>query len=122
MGWPWSKKEAALEPGKSAPSANPERYAGKPMLRLLELYVLWSLDHLSDDEASRLQAMAPKLTGTFGGDGTWQDAITTTMELPENMPELIREMWAKNQQIAVTNGVELSPQQFAEMFVDSNLV
>lgn len=121
MGWPWSKKEAAPEPGKSAPSTNPERYAGKPMLRLLELYVLWSLDHLSDDEASRLQAMAPKLTGTFGGDGTWQDAITTTMELPENMPELIREMWAKNQQIAVTNGVELSAQQFAEMFVDSNL-
>jgi hypothetical protein len=122
MGWPWSKKEAAPEPGASVPSASPERYVGKPILRLLELYVLWSIDRLSDDEATRLLAMAPKLTDTFGGDGTWQDAIATTMELPANMPELIRELWANNQQIAVANGVELPAQQFAEMFVDSNLV
>lgn len=122
MGWPWSKKEAGPEFPKPVASADPERYAGKPMLRLLELYVLWFLDHLSEDDASRLQAMAPKLTSTFGGDGTWQNAIATTMELPEKMPELIREMWTKNQQIAAENGVELPAQQFAEMFVDSNLV
>jgi len=122
MDWPWLKKEAAAEPPKADPITYPERYAGKPLLRLLELYVLWSLDHLSEEDSSRLNAMAPKLTGTFGGDGTWQDAIATTLELPENMPELIREMWTKNQQIATTNGVELPAQQFAEMFVDSNLV
>lgn len=119
MGWPWSKKEAAPE---TVTSTDPERYVGKPMLRLLELYVLWSVDHLAEDEASRLQAMAPKLAGTFGGDGTWQNAIATTMELPEKMPELIREMWTKNQRIAAVNGVELPAQQFAEMFVDTNLV
>ena len=122
MGWPWSKKEATTPPPETAASIDPERYVGKPMIRLLELYVLWSLDHLSEDDALRLQDMAPKLTGTFGGDGRWQSAIATTMELPENMPELIRGMWTKNQQIAVANGVELSAQRFAEMFVDSNLV
>lgn len=120
MGWPWSKKEAA--PPETVASTDPERYVGKPMLRLLELYVLWSLDELSEDDASRLHSMASKLTGTFGGDGTWQNAIATTMELPEKMPELIREMWTNNQQIAAANGVELHAQQFAEMFVDSNLV
>lgn len=92
------------------------------MLRLLELYVLWSLDELSEDDVSRLQAMAPKLTSTFGGDGTWHSAIATTMELPEKMPELIREMWANNQQIADENNVELPAQQFAEMFVDNNFI
>lgn len=122
MGWPWSEKEAAPAPPENVGSTDPERYVSKPMLRLLELYVLWSLDHLSEDDASRLQAMAPKLTGTFGGDGTWQNAIATTMELPEKMPGLIHEMWTKNQQIAAENGVELPAQQFAEMFVDSNLV
>lgn len=122
MGWPWSKKEAAPERPEIVPSTSPERYAEKPMLRLLELYVLWSLDHLSEDDASRLEAMAAKLTGTFGGDGRWQDAISTAMELPENMPELIRETWSKNQEIAVANSVELPAQTFAEMFVDSNLV
>jgi hypothetical protein len=122
MGWPWSKKEATPERREPDVSASADRYAGKPMLRLLELYVIWSLDRLSEDDAKRLQAMAPKLSETFGGDGTWQDAIATTMELPGNMPDLIRDMWIRNQKIAVENGVELPAQKFAEMFVDSNLV
>ncbi|MFC0686889.1 hypothetical protein [Novosphingobium clariflavum] len=122
MGWPWSKKKAAATTPETVTSNNFERYAGKPMLRLLELYVLWSLDNLSEDDVSRLEAMTPKLTSTFGGDGTWHNAIATTMELPENMPELIREMWTKNQQIADKNNVELLAQQFAEMFVDNNLI
>lgn len=121
MGWPWSKKEATANTPEAIASTNLERYVGKPMLRLLEFYVLWSIGDLSEDDASRLQAMAPKLTSTFGGEGTWHNAIVTTMELPENMPELIREMWVKNQKIAAANNVELSAQQFAEMFVDSNL-
>ena len=122
MGWPWSKKEKAPSVPASARGADPQRYAGKPLLPLLESYVLWSIGQLSEEKASSLGVMAPKLTETFGGDGTWQDAIATTMELPDNMPELIREMWVKNQQIATANGVKLPPQQFAEMFVDTNLV
>lgn len=122
MGWPWSKKEAAPETPTSDPNPKPERYVGKPLLRLLELYVIWAIGQLSDGDALRLKAMAPKLTDTFGGDGTLQDALETTMHLPGNMPELIRDMWASNQGIAAANGVELHPQQFAEMFVDSNLV
>jgi hypothetical protein len=69
MGWPWSKKEAAPPPLETVTNTDPERYVGKPMLRLLELYVLWSVDHLSENDASRLQAMAPKLTGTFAATG-----------------------------------------------------
>ena len=121
MSWPWSKKETVSEAPKSGLSVNPERYAGKPLLRLLELYVIWALGQLSDEDSARLLAMAPKLTDTFGGDGTWQDALATSMHMPGNMPDLIRDMWAKNQGIATANGVELRPQEFAEMFVDSNL-
>ena len=32
-----------------------DRYAGKPMLRLLELYVLWSIDQLSDESENPQQ-------------------------------------------------------------------
>ena len=98
-----------------------ERYAGKPMLRFLEAYVLWSINRLPSDSASGLNAMAPRLTQLFGGDGTWQSAVASTMELPENMPALIRERWVHNTGIAAKNDVRLSPQQFAEMFVDANL-
>jgi len=91
------------------------------MLRLLEAYVLWSIDRLPPENEPGLNAMAPKLNQLFGGDGTWQSAIATTMELPVNMPDLIRERWTHNTGIAAKNDVRLSPQQFAEMFVDSNL-
>ena len=42
------------------------------------------------------------------------------MDFPPDMASLIREMWTKNQDIAKQAGVELEPQQFAEMFVDQN--
>lgn len=121
MGWPWSKKDKSQETANSTPAPSPERYSGKPLLRLLELYVVWSLGELSVEDASRLEAMAPKLTETFGGNGTWQDALATTMQMPSNMPELVRDMWTKNLSIARDNGVELHPEQFAQMFVDNNL-
>jgi hypothetical protein len=100
---------------------NTERYAGKPLLRLLELYTLWSINHLSAENQQTLELMSPKLNKTFGGDGSWQSAIEAAMELPANMPQLIRDLWQKNLGISEEHGVELSPQQFAEMFVDSNL-
>jgi hypothetical protein len=90
------------------------------LLRLLELYVLWTLGELPED-ADHLEAMARKLVETLGGDGTWQDALATTMHMPDNMPELVRDMWGKSQEVAAASSVELLPQQFAEMFVDGNL-
>lgn len=121
MNWPWSKKKTHPEPPAAQPGAEIDRYAGKPLLRLLELYVLWALGRLAQKDEVSLQAMAPKLTGLYGGDGSWQSALATVMHMPEHMPDLVREMWAKNQDIATANGVELLPQQFAEMFVDKNL-
>jgi hypothetical protein len=102
-------------------NVNSERYAGKPLLAVLEAYVLWSIDELPLAKADGLNAMAPKLAELFGGNGTWQSAVETTMELPANMPQLIQERWRHNLGIAAQAGVELAPQQFAEMFVDANL-
>ena len=105
---------------QEAASVDTNRYAGKPLLRLLELYVLWCIDELTPDAEAKLAAMAAKLTGTFGGDGTWQSAIASSIDIPQNMPELVRASWTKNSSIAAANHVTLSPQTFAEMFVDSN--
>ncbi|MBY8825078.1 hypothetical protein K7G82_22440 [Sphingomonas colocasiae] len=119
MKWPWSKKIS--QPLEPPPGVASGRYAGKPLLRFLEAYVLWSIDELPIESEPALTAMAPTLTQLFGGDGSWQSAIAATMELPANMPDLIRERWAHNTGIAARNDVHLSPQQFAEMFVDANL-
>ncbi|WP_027052506.1 hypothetical protein [Mesorhizobium erdmanii] len=96
------------------------RHEGKPLLRLLELYVLWAIGELSQESEDGLKKMAPKLQSIYGGDGQWYDAIAQSMHMPEGMPAAIRDMWARNLKIARDNNVTLTPQQFAEMFVDNN--
>jgi hypothetical protein len=41
--------------------------------------------------------------------------------MPADMTVAIRDMWARNLEIALANGVALRPQMFAEMFVNENL-
>jgi hypothetical protein len=66
--------------------------------------------------------MTPKLAALYQVQGDWQQILSVVKELPPSMPTQIRESWAKNTEIANKNGTSLMPQQFAEMFVDHNLV
>jgi hypothetical protein len=97
------------------------RYDGKPLLRLLECYVLKAIHQLDESHEVALKAMESKLAEVYAKTGAWDQIIAAVMELPENMPTLIRQMWERNQEIARASGVSLSPQHFAEMFVDANL-
>jgi hypothetical protein len=97
-----------------------ERYDGKPLLRLLELYVLNVIGELAPDDREKLDAMAPKLRALYGGTGSWQEAVAASVRMPSDMPATIRAMWAKNQDIARANGMPLTPQRFAQMVVDDN--
>jgi len=97
------------------------RYDGKPLLRLLELYVLWALGELSQADQCTLEGMAPKLQAIYGGGRQWHEAIAAAIQMSPEMPAIIRGMWTKNFEIARANGLTLSPQKFAEMFVDENL-
>jgi hypothetical protein len=99
------------------------RYDGKPLVRLLELYVLKAIDELPPAEQDTLTRLAPKLHTVYGGNGQWDEAVAAAVQMPPEMPVAIRDMWAKNLEIARTNNVPpLSAQKFAELFVDENLV
>jgi hypothetical protein len=97
------------------------RYQGRPLLRLLECFVLNAINELSSADSENLRVMQPKLAKAFGKNGSWDQIIAAVMEFPENMPTLIREMWDRNQVIAKQQSTILAPQVFAEMFVDQNL-
>jgi len=98
------------------------RYEGKPLLRLLELYVLHTLGELPATERETLTRLAPKLQTVYGGNGAWHEAVAAAVHMQAEMPQFIRDMWEKNLEIARTNNVPaLTPQKFAEMFVDENL-
>src|SRR4051794_7669239 len=94
------------------------RYEGRPLLRLLELYVLAAIGQLSQADEERLVAMTPKLREVYKTEGNWQEVIAHAMHLRPNISERIREVWTKNMEIARQNNATLVPQQFAEMFVD----
>ena len=100
-------------------ASNP-RYDGKPLLRLLELYVLRAIDELPKDQQQILERVAPKLQTLYGGNGEWHEAVAASVQMPADIALAIRDMWIRNQKIARANGVTLHPQMFAEMFVDEN--
>jgi len=66
--------------------------------------------------------MTPKLQGVYGVEGSWQDIVGGTVGFGPDVPAHLKELWHRNQDIARQNKVELTPQQFAEMIVDDNLV
>lgn len=96
------------------------RYAGKPLLRLLECYVLWAIDELPEKESSSLVSMTPKLQELYKSDGQWQDIIAATVGMDVEMPDHLKALWTRNMEIARQNGAVLTPQQFAEMVVNDN--
>jgi hypothetical protein len=97
-----------------------KRYEGRPLHRLLELYVLESIGELSQSDRQNLEKMAPKLKQLYGGGESWHEAIAAAVRLPSDTPSAIRAMWEKNLETARSSGVTLTPQRFAEMFVDDN--
>jgi hypothetical protein len=96
------------------------RYERRPLLRLMELYVLLAIGKLPDRESRLLNEMAPKLQKLYGGDGTWQAAIEAAVHLGPQVQDEIRGMWQRNLALTREKEVELLPQTFAEMFVDAN--
>ena len=98
------------------------RYDGRPLVRLLECYVLWAIGELSDRDAATLVEMTPKLQSLYGSSSTWQDIVAGTVQMDAAMPDRIRELWAKALERSSEAGERLPPQRFAEMIVDENFI
>lgn len=96
------------------------RYDGKPLLRLLEYYVLRAIGELGGPDEEKLRQMAPKLRAIYGAEGEWHEVIASAMALPADLPETLHDLWSRNLEIARERGEPLPPQRFAEMIVDQN--
>lgn len=91
-------------------------------MRILECYVLSAIGELSPQQEATLTDLLPALNRAYGREGTWQSIVAAEMRFSDRLPTSIQQMWLRNQEIAKRAGVTLSAQQFAEMFVDENLV
>jgi hypothetical protein len=73
-----------------------DRYDGKPLLMLLDLYVLRAIGELSPYQEDGLNRMAPKLQARFGGGGQWHEAVERAVGMEAEAAQDIRDMWARN--------------------------
>lgn len=102
-----------------SPEAEPERYRGRPLLIVLENYILAAIGELPADK----QAGVAKIVQTvFGGGPDWMKTVRAQLHLGDGLDATLRGMWERNQATAARNGVPLRPVQFAKIFADQNFV
>ncbi len=111
FGW-FGKKKPAVSAGSSQ-----DRYAGKPLLILLENYVLDCIGALSPEKQATMQMAVQRV---YGGSPDWKATLRATLRLGEALDDDLRRMWGNNQQIARQTGRTLSPEEFAVMVADTN--
>src|SRR5438445_7125 len=66
------------------------RYSGRPLVPLLECYVLWAIGELGEEQSAILAEMTPALRSIYHADGDWPDVIAAAMAWRPDMPRRIR--------------------------------
>ena len=94
------------------------RYNGKPLLRLIELWVLWVIDEIDSQDLSRLAAMEPNLRDTWKLDGTWHDMIEALLNLTPSVKTELQAMWRRNLETAKQQGVVPPVEMFSQAIAD----
>jgi hypothetical protein len=110
MGW-FSKKKG------QAPPVDPDRYKGKPLLILLENYVLDCIGCLPKEKVPAITSMIQRV---YGGGDDWKATLRSTLRLDDALDENLRQMWLRNQDLAKQSNQSLPPEEFARMVVDEN--
>jgi len=88
----------------------PPRYQGKPLLVILENYVLAAIDELSPE---KIRSMSEVIQAAWGGDADWMLTIRTKLDLPETTETTLREIWTRNKGA-------IGAEDFARQVVDEN--
>lgn len=96
------------------------RYEGKPLLRLLECYVLDAIGRLTDKNRVALDKMTPTLEKLYGHSGSWIDILEKEMRFSNDMKNKISEMWERNTLSTQGSPESMNPEHFAQTFVDTN--
>ena len=111
------KKKPAANALLPSAEAEPERYAGRPLLIVLENYVLDCIGALQPDKQELARSVVQKV---WGGGDDWKETVRAQLHLESSLDESLRGMWSRNQELAKQHNQPLHPIQFAKMIVDQN--
>lgn len=97
------------------------RYAGKPLLRLVDSFVLDAIGHLPPEVDAKMTEMEPQFRAAFGASGTWREIVADQMKFPDGLHGAIRELWDKGRtRFLESEGREPDPGEFTMTFVDTH--
>jgi hypothetical protein len=103
---------------KSRPArVTKDRYADKPLLIVLENYVLSTVAPLSPEKERETLDILQRL---YGGRSDWRSMLRTRFQIPDSMDEHVRQMWVTDQERAERDGITPTIEDFARMIVDQN--
>ncbi len=101
------------------------RYAGIFLLLFVNYFVLKAIGELDKVQELRLVEMEPKLQEVYSCAESWEEIIITQLDFPTDIYVFIQKAWVKNQAMAKQSNITLAPkifaEQFADMFVESNV-
>src|SRR5579862_3006467 len=111
---PFKKKPASIASVPSA-EAEPERYAGRPLLIVLENYVLDCIGELPPDKQALACSIVQRVWG--GGDDDWKATVRAQLRLEPSLDESLQGMWSRNRELAKRHDQPLHGVQFASAVV-----
>lgn len=89
-----------------------DRYEGRPLLRLLDCYILEVIGQLDERQRETLVRMEPKLQLTFKSSGSWANILEEQMDFMPSVPGKIRDFWLGYQQHARSQVKDPNPFEF----------
>lgn len=99
------------------PHSVPDRYRGRPLMLILENYVLAAIGELSEEKRHNVASVVQY---AFGGDEDWMRTVREKLSVSDNLDDELRRMWDQNRNIAAEHGLTLEPFHFAQLVVDQN--
>lgn len=100
-------------------TGNQGRYEGKPLLRLMDSYVLDAIGVLDEEYAATLREQTPKLAKALGVQATsWQEVVEKSMDMPTDSSETLIRAWNTYQREYREHDSDPDPLEFAHLMVD----
>lgn len=95
------------------------RYDGKPILRLLDSYVLDAIGALDEKTVQGNAVLAPKIAQALKVDAdSWQRAVELAMDLPEDSVVELRARWQQFVEASLAAGETPDPLGWSHALVD----
>lgn len=99
--------------------SGPDRYEGKPFLRLVDGYILWLIGPLDPAFDSSMQQTLPALNATFGLHAeSWHEVVRIQMDFTPEDDAMITSRWQEQVGRDLAEGRQPDPVAWAYMVAD----